>query len=1150
MRGATIHFRCWWILLFLFSTASIPTSGKVIYVDDDATGANNGSSWKNAYTSLQDALTDANNAVKLVEIRVAQGTYKPDRGARQTLGDRSATFRLLNDVTLSGGFAGFSAIDPNERDNIKYETILSGDLKNNDIEVDPCDLENEPTRSDNTFSIVTGNNTNKTAVIDGFTIIGGFGTKFDVEFPRNIMTGIYFNFRGGGSINQFGSPTITNCTFKRNNGGGIYNYTSSSPEITNCTFSENSAYYGGGIYNYSNSIPTITNCLFNKNSAHKGGGIYNEFNCNTIITDNVFIENTASDGGGIYNSSKSSTINSCTFFGNVVKRYGGGIYNISCIGSTIINCIFMKNAASYGGAMLNSDGSLTMTNCTLIENSTDQHGLGGGMLNYDNDANLINCKFIGNSATYGGGIFNQNDCNLKFANCIFARNTSDYGGGIHNEKNNIILLQNCTFTGNVSSRGNVIDTGWFSQINNSPNIVELYNCILWDEGYEIWNANKSKLTIAYTDIKGGKTNIYDPNQDIIWGTGNIAADPCFAEDIYWDPNGTSYPFTDDIWIDGDYHLKSQAGRWDPNIHSWVIDDVTSPCIDAGDPITPIGYETYPHGSRINMGAYGGTIEASRSLNGAGNYFQESSNPNPANGEIDVALDIMPIWISNPNAVMHEVYFGKSETPAFIGKQSERGFDPGVLEPNTRYYWRVDDIDSLCNRSVGNTWTFITGHIPAYAYKPTPINGAGDVDFRMTLTWIPGLNAVAHNVYLGTNFNDVFRASIINPSGVLVSVAQEPNYFDLIRLDCNQTYYWRIDEIDALGMTTIGNIWMFTTKDIPAYAYNPIPWDGELSIEIDTILSWSPGLNAISHDIYLGTNYIYVSNANIINPQGVLFAASQKNNYINTGQLKFNQTYYWRIDEIDGQGKVISGDIWTFTTTSQPAFNPNPPNSSINVKVDTLLSWSPGSSALKHNVYFGTDFNDVNEATNTNSLGVFVSSGQTFNFYNPGTLKGSQRYYWRIDEVDNKNIITTGDVWSFTTETPPKGRACFTGQTPVWIGDSLESISTAVIGNSVGGIGTIEKVQEHEGVFTLYDIILESGNCITVAENHYFLTESGEWTSLHDLKAGARLKTFQGSIGIRSITKQPLPYTGKVYNLEIQGSDQYMVGDDAIIARDY
>lgn len=95
----------------------------------------------------------------------------------------------------------------------------------------------------------------------------------------------------------------------------------------------------------------------------------------------------------------------------------------------------------------------------------------------------------------------------------------------------------------------------------------------------------------------------------------MSTDPHFANPGYWDPNGTPDMPNDDFWVGGDYHLKSQAGRYDPNSKTWVKDDVTSPCIDAGDPMSPIAYEQFPNGGRINMGTYGGTVEASKSYFG-------------------------------------------------------------------------------------------------------------------------------------------------------------------------------------------------------------------------------------------------------------------------------------------------------------------------------------------------------------------------------------------------------------------------------------------------------------------------------------------------------------------------------------------------------
>jgi len=116
------------------------------------------------------------------------------------------------------------------------------------------------------------------------------------------------------------------------------------------------------------------------------------------------------------------------------------------------------------------------------------------------------------------------------------------------------------------------------------------NSIFWETGPAFEEVTESTdLTVHHTLL---------PSKWHYLGQGNIEADPCFA-----DP------------CNGDYHLKSQAGRWDPNSQSWVKDDVTSPCIDAGDPHSPIGLEPFPNGGIINMGAYGGTVEASKSYFG-------------------------------------------------------------------------------------------------------------------------------------------------------------------------------------------------------------------------------------------------------------------------------------------------------------------------------------------------------------------------------------------------------------------------------------------------------------------------------------------------------------------------------------------------------
>ena len=167
----------------------------IYYVDADATGAGDGSSWANAFVYLQEAFGEAQSYGLPVEIHVAQGVYTPDSNSTYPdgTGDREATFQLISGVTTKGGYAGFGAPDPNVRDIETYKTILNGDLDGNDV----GDLE-DPSREENSYHVVNGSDTDNSAVIDGFTIIGGHADGSDAT-----------NCGGGIYINE-GSPTIVN----------------------------------------------------------------------------------------------------------------------------------------------------------------------------------------------------------------------------------------------------------------------------------------------------------------------------------------------------------------------------------------------------------------------------------------------------------------------------------------------------------------------------------------------------------------------------------------------------------------------------------------------------------------------------------------------------------------------------------------------------------------------------------------------------------------------------------------------------------------------------------------------------------------------------------------------------------------------------
>ncbi|MCP4263529.1 MAG: hypothetical protein GY774_39385, partial [Planctomycetes bacterium] len=138
--------------------------------------------------------------------------------------------------------------------------------------------------------------------------------------------------------------------------------------------------------------------------------------------------------------------------------------------------------------------------------------------------------------------------------------------------------------------------------------------------------------------------------------------------------------------------------------------------------------------------------------------------------------------------------------------------------------------------------------------------------------------------------------------------------------------------------------------------------------------------------------------------------------------------------------------------------------------------------------------------------------------------------------------------------PPKGRACFVPETPVWVDGKLVQISKVTTDQTVGkqlcGLWSLEQVEEHEGTFECRDIELESGNSIGVVDAHCFMLDSGQWMAAQNLTSGLRLKTLTGTVVIKSVTKRAMPYTGKVYNLKVKSSDQYIAGKDMVVVRDY
>ncbi len=260
---------------------------------------------------------------------------------------------------------------------------------------------------------------------------------------------------------------------------------------------------------------------------------------------------------------------------------------------------------------------------------------GGGIELEESNSLIKNCLITGNRTYWsyssdGGGIVCGG--NVVLINCTIYRNRVINGGSggisIRGRRGDKVIMKNCIVWGNSASFT-------CNQISNPPSLsitgsalLEIINCTIQDPNVE------PHCLLHYEGS---------------WST----ADPCFVDPGYWDPyepNNAPMGFIDYLWVEGDYHLKSQAGRWDPVSRSWVIDDVTSPCIDAGDPSSPVGDEPFPNGGIINMGAYGGTSEASKS------YFDgplcETIIAGDINGDCKVDLKDLALlsshWLENRN----------------------------------------------------------------------------------------------------------------------------------------------------------------------------------------------------------------------------------------------------------------------------------------------------------------------------------------------------------------------------------------------------------------------------------------------------------------------------------------------------------------------
>jgi len=277
------------------------------------------------------------------------------------------------------------------------------------------------------------------------------------------------------------------------------------------------------------------------------------------------------------------------------------------------------------------------------------------------------------------------------------------------------------------------------------------------------------------------------------------------------------------------------------------------------------------------------------------------------------------WSPGDFAVSHDVYLGdnfdavnEGAEGTFIGNQAETfivagfpGFPyPDGLVPGTTYYWRIDEVNDAESNSPwkGDVWSFMIP--PKTAYIPDPADAAEQVDPDADLSWTGGFGSKLHTVYFGDSFDEVDSATGGLPQG---NTTYTPGPLKLAK-----TYYWRVDEFDAIE-TYKGDVWSFTTQGAVG---NPNPANGAVDVKQTQILSWSPGIYAASHELYFGTDKDAVKNADTGSPEYKGTRDLGAESY-DPGMLLWDTTYYWRIDEVNNTNpdSPWPGILWSFTTAN-------------------------------------------------------------------------------------------------------------------------------------------------------------------------------------------------------------------------------------------
>ncbi|WP_342329917.1 putative Ig domain-containing protein [Pedobacter sp. FW305-3-2-15-E-R2A2] len=497
-------------------TVSVSNGPTRLYVNQSATGGNNGSNWANALTDLQTALTQASAGD---EIWVAKGNYSPGATA-------SSFFTLKEGVKMYGGFAGTEILlTDRNKEAIRgaNETILDG------------------AKGIASYHVVYN-----TAALTAATVLDGF------------------SIQGGKALTTYSSGSNANYY-----GGGIYN-TAGAAVFRQLWIKNNIATYGAGLYHSGEA--EYTDLIFSNNetkgSYARGAAVYNAKGFN--LTKGLFEQNKIAEsasytgyGGAIFNAS-SSELKDVKFVSNTINSgQGGAIYSTSGAIIKITDVEFSGNKATTGGALFLYNGSLNLTAGAFKDNAAT--GTGGAI--YSSGSAFLNqTSFVNNTAVQQGAAVWTNGI-FKADNTIFSRNrvsslSGYFGAGIY-VSSGTATINNASFSGNSIGYTNASTTlSYGAAIYRNSGTVTVHNSILWGNkrGNNVADQLNAGIVIGSSIVQ----NNYASGTDIKIG------DPMFenplADDLRLKGGSLAINVGDNSWQTYD---KDLAGN--PRIVNEVVD---------------------------------------------------------------------------------------------------------------------------------------------------------------------------------------------------------------------------------------------------------------------------------------------------------------------------------------------------------------------------------------------------------------------------------------------------------------------------------------------------------------------------------------------------------------------------------------------------